>query len=140
MVNFVTKYWQRDWSALHYVNLVRFGFELLLYGFVLGFSGLLHMQSQAHQHAIRSLELEKQLSQAQLKALQMQLEPHFLFNTLNAVTTLVELRRKEEAAETLAHLKRFCTRLSSVTLRRRFPSPRSWRGSVAIRLCVRMSE
>jgi sensor histidine kinase YesM len=48
--------------------------------------------------------LEKQLSQAQLKALQMQLEPHFLFNTLNAVTTLVELGRNQEASETLAHL------------------------------------
>jgi sensor histidine kinase YesM len=34
----------------------------------------------------------------------MQIEPHFLFNTLNAVTTLVELGRNEEASETLAHL------------------------------------
>jgi sensor histidine kinase YesM len=53
---------------------------------------------------MRSLELEKQLSQAQLKALQMQMEPHFLFNTLNAVTSLVELGRNQEASETLAHL------------------------------------
>ena len=34
----------------------------------------------------------------------MQMEPHFLFNTLNAVTTLVELKRNDEASETLAHL------------------------------------
>jgi sensor histidine kinase YesM len=103
-VNFASRHWQNDWAPLNYFNIARFGFELLLYGFVLGFSGLLHVQSQAHQGAIRSLELEKQLSQAQLKALQMQMEPHFLFNTLNAVTTLVELGRNEEASETLAHL------------------------------------
>jgi sensor histidine kinase YesM len=103
-VNFANRHWQNDGAPLDYLNLMRFGFELLLYGFVLGFSGLLHAQSQAQRDALRSLELEKQLSQAQLKALQMQLEPHFLFNTLNAVTTLVEFGRNEEASETLAHL------------------------------------
>jgi LytS/YehU family sensor histidine kinase len=34
----------------------------------------------------------------------MQLEPHFLFNTLNAITTLVELGRQREASEMLRHL------------------------------------
>jgi sensor histidine kinase YesM len=102
-IYFSSRYWH-DWIPTSYFNIVRFGFELLLYGFVLGFSGLLHVQSQSHRDAMRSLALEKQLSQAQLKALQMQMEPHFLFNTLNAVTTLVELGRNEEASETLAHL------------------------------------
>jgi sensor histidine kinase YesM len=102
-VAFCSRHWN-GWTPLNYFNILRFGFELLLYGFLLGFSALLHAQSQAHRDAVRSLELEKQLSQAQLKALQMQMEPHFLFNTLNAVTTLVELKRNEEASETLAHL------------------------------------
>jgi sensor histidine kinase YesM len=48
----------------------------------------------------------------------MQLEPHFLFNTLNAVTTLMELDRIEEALETLGHLN---TILKTV-LRRNTPS------------------
>jgi LytS/YehU family sensor histidine kinase len=34
----------------------------------------------------------------------MQLEPHFLFNTLNAITTLVEFGRQAQAAEMLGHL------------------------------------
>ncbi|HEY0262880.1 MAG TPA: histidine kinase, partial [Granulicella sp.] len=46
----------------------------------------------------------RQLAAAQLHALQMQLEPHFLFNTLNAITTLVDLRRCDEASQMLAHL------------------------------------
>jgi sensor histidine kinase YesM len=59
-----------------------FGADLLIYGFVFGISGFLHVQSQRQLEAIHKLELEKQLSQSQLKALQMQMEPHFLFNTL----------------------------------------------------------
>lgn len=102
-VAFSSRHWN-GWTPLSYFNILRFGFEFLLYGFLLGFSGLLHAQSQAHKDAVRSLELEKRLSQAQLKALQMQMEPHFLFNTLNAVTSLVELKRNKEASETLAHL------------------------------------
>jgi LytS/YehU family sensor histidine kinase len=34
----------------------------------------------------------------------MQLQPHFLFNTLNAVVSLVRARRGREAEDTLAHL------------------------------------
>jgi signal transduction histidine kinase len=104
LVEFNETHWPTEVHMPYCLTLARFGFELLIYGFVLAFSGLLYVQSQSHHDAIRSLELEKQLSQAQLKALQMQMEPHFLFNTLNAVTTLVELGRNAEASETLAHL------------------------------------
>jgi Histidine kinase len=103
--NYAAKHWGDPGAApLDYLTVMRFGLELLLYAFLFGISGLLHVQSQSQKNALRSLELEKQLSQAQLKALQMQMEPHFLFNTLNAVTTLVELKRNDEASETLAHL------------------------------------
>ena len=48
--------------------------------------------------------LETQVVQARLGALKMQLQPHFLFNTLNAVVSLVRARRGREAEDTLAHL------------------------------------
>lgn len=38
---------------------------------------------------IKEIQLEAQLAQAQLQALRMQLHPHFLFNTLNAIAALV---------------------------------------------------
>jgi two-component system, LytTR family, sensor kinase len=38
---------------------------------------------------IRASQLEAQIAQAQLQALKMQLHPHFLFNTLNAISVLM---------------------------------------------------
>jgi signal transduction histidine kinase len=91
-----------DWMGLLHIN--RLGLELLLYGFLLGITGIIQAQIRSHQENVKSLELQRQLSAAQLRALQMQLEPHFLFNTLNAITTLVELGRQSEATEMLGHL------------------------------------
>ncbi|CAN5855429.1 histidine kinase [soil metagenome] len=45
---------------------------------------------------VRTLQLEAQLSQAQLHALKMQLHPHFLFNTLHSISAL--LNKDVEAA------------------------------------------
>jgi LytS/YehU family sensor histidine kinase len=78
--------------------------ELLLYGFLFGITGVIQSQIRAQREAMQSLSLQRQLSAAHLQALQMQLEPHFLFNTLNAITTLVELGRQKAAAEMLNNL------------------------------------
>lgn len=100
--------WQKHSTAWHVLMTVwsinRFGIEILVYGFALGIIGIVHLQLRAQRDAMRSLELQRQLSAAHLRALQMQLEPHFLFNTLNAITTLVELGRQEDAAAMLSHL------------------------------------
>src|SRR5882757_10311450 len=90
------------WTSLLTIN--RLGTEFLLYGFLFGITGVIQSQIRAQREAIQSLSLQKQLSAAHLRALQMQLEPHFLFNTLNAITTLVELGRSQEAARMLSHL------------------------------------
>ncbi|HKO95835.1 MAG TPA: histidine kinase [Pyrinomonadaceae bacterium] len=52
---------------------------------------------------VRTLQLEAQLSKAQLDALKMQLQPHFLFNTLHSISAL--LSQDTEAA------RRMITRL-----------------------------
>ncbi|ADV82402.1 sensor histidine kinase [Terriglobus saanensis] len=102
---------------LLYFDLNRFGIELLVYGFALGVTGLLFSQSQRQRDAIQTLTLERQLSRAQLKALQMQMEPHFLFNTLNALASLVAQGRNPEATKTLSHLDT----ILRTTLQRRTP-------------------
>lgn len=58
---------------------------------------------QYREGQLRTLQLEAQLSQAQLEALKMQLHPHFLFNTLHSISAL--LRKDTEAA------RRMITRL-----------------------------
>jgi hypothetical protein len=90
--------------ASYLFNANRYGIEILIYGFIFGIVGVIRYQLDAQQQAMNSLELKRQLSAAQLRALQMQLEPHFLFNTLNAITALVELGRRAEAVEMLGHL------------------------------------
>jgi two-component system, LytTR family, sensor kinase len=53
---------------------------------------------------LRASELQSQLMSAQLNALKMQLQPHFLFNTLNAITVLVRQQRGKDAEQMLGHL------------------------------------
>ena len=93
-----------EYRGLDFFCFPRFGMELLMYGLCWLACAAVNTQLVAQRNSMRSLELERQLSSAHLQALQMQLEPHFLFNTLNAVTTLVELGRREQALETLEHL------------------------------------
>jgi Histidine kinase len=106
---------QHLWLA--YFDRNRFGIEILVYGFAFGVSGFLATQAQRQQDALYQLTLERQLSQSQLKALQMQMEPHFLFNTLNALASLVAQGRNPEATRTLGHLNT----ILRTTLQRRAP-------------------
>jgi sensor histidine kinase YesM len=46
-------------------------------------------EMQAAEFAAQSARLSEQLVQAQLSALKMQLHPHFLFNTLNSIASLM---------------------------------------------------
>lgn len=100
-----------------YLNFNRFLFELLLYGFIFGLIGVIHLQLASQRDKMRTLSLERQLSAAHLRALQMQIEPHFLFNTLNAITSLVEQARNQQALQTLQNLNS----ILKTTLRRSTP-------------------
>jgi hypothetical protein len=52
----------------------------------------------------RLLESEAAAREAQLQALRYQLQPHFLFNTLNAISSLVVSKQPERATEMIAKL------------------------------------
>jgi two-component system LytT family sensor kinase len=54
-----------------------------------GLAQTLHFYKENSNRQVRESELERQLAQAQLQVLQMQLHPHFLFNTLHAIGTLI---------------------------------------------------
>jgi hypothetical protein len=120
-VGFSAEGWQFRGSVgfmwLHHLEPNRFGLEILIYVCVIGVVGVTQFQLKAQRDALVASELQRQLSAAQLQALQSQMEPHFLFNTLNAVTSLVDLGRNREASQTLAHLDT----ILRTTLRRRAP-------------------
>ncbi len=56
---------------------------------------------EARERETQAARLTAQLAEARLGALRMQLHPHFLFNSLNAITVLVRDQRTREAAAML---------------------------------------
>jgi two-component system LytT family sensor kinase len=64
-------------------------YSLVVYWAVVSVQHVVAYQRRAHERERRAAELEQRLTAARLQALQMQLNPHFLFNTLNAVASLM---------------------------------------------------
>jgi two-component sensor histidine kinase len=63
--------------------------HVLLYAVVFSAGQALVWSKRARERERRALTAEARLAQARLAALQMQLNPHFLFNSLNAISTLI---------------------------------------------------
>lgn len=64
----------------------------------------LDREKQALRLELHTAQLKTQLAHAQLSALKMQLQPHFLFNTLNAIMVLVRQQKAKQAEQMLARL------------------------------------
>jgi hypothetical protein len=58
----------------------------------------------AAAHWLRAAQLDAELSRARLRALQMQVHPHFLFNTLNTIAMLIRTANAPRALTVLAEL------------------------------------
>jgi len=56
------------------------------------------------EHERAAMRLEVSLAEARLHALDLQLQPHFLFNTLNSISALVRIDRQSEATAMIAGL------------------------------------
>lgn len=71
--------------------------ELVAGAGIIGFAHAFFYYQETQQRAIREANLEMRLVEARLQTLQRQLHPHFLFNTLHAITAL--MHRDVPAAE-----------------------------------------
>ena len=78
---------------------VSLDYGVLLYGIVLLIHYAVEYYARYQEGRIKGSQLETRLAQAQLNALKMQLHPHFLFNTLHSISTLVN--EDPEAAEAM---------------------------------------
>ena len=81
-----------------------FGPDLLVYGAVIGICYAIDYYRKYRERELLATRLETQLAQAQLDALRMQLHPHFLFNTLNGIASLVRDNRNQAAVSMLVGL------------------------------------
>jgi len=70
---------------------------LMVYAVIVGVSHAIALYHESQQRKLRAAHLETQVVEARLKTLEAELHPHFLFNTLHAISTLVH--RDPESAD-----------------------------------------
>ena len=68
---------------------------------------LLVLEAGRRKEAFKLVSAESAAREAQLKLLRYQLNPHFLFNTLNSIASLVSARRSDDAQSMIAELSTF---------------------------------
>jgi hypothetical protein len=85
---------------------------VVLYFGVVGLFHAVHYRRAYHQRLVRESELELMLARTQLDALKFQLQPHFLFNTLNTVSSLMshDVRGARQVVAQLSDLLRYSLR------------------------------
>lgn len=76
-------------EVFHPLLVRTFPFNLLVYGVIIAVSHALDYYGKYNEQTVQTLELEKHLTEARLQALLHQLKPHFLFNTLNGIASLM---------------------------------------------------
>ncbi len=76
-------------------------YDLIIYGSILAVIIGLEYSRRYRDRDLIASQLEAQLAQARLSAVQMQLQPHFLFNALNSVAMLVRAERNRDALDVI---------------------------------------
>ncbi len=105
------RFYVESWTP-GFVILRRATSQLPIFWGVVGVAHALLFSHRARERGRRETELERSLAQARLQALRMQLNPHFLFNTLNSIASLAhqDPLAAEEMIVTLSDLLRIALR------------------------------
>lgn len=85
------------WTAVQRQFITDLDWCLMVYGVIVGTSHAVAYYHESQDRQLKAVQLEAHLMEARLKALEAELHPHFLFNTLHAISALVH--RDPEAAD-----------------------------------------
>ena len=85
--------------------------SFVLYATVVIVGQMLESRARLAAQQMETARLNEQLSREQLNALRRQVEPHFLFNTLNGIAGLVRENRNDDAVNMIAGLSDFLRHL-----------------------------
>ena len=104
------KFWQPlgiEWLSWIFITLP---FGVAVYLCVVGIEHATRYFIDAREREVQVARLSEQLSSARFAALQAQLNPHFLFNTLNTITVLVRDNDRQGAVSIIEHLSELLRR------------------------------
>ena len=87
-----------------------FLFDFFMYWAVLGVGYAFDYRERFRERESAASQLKAQLAQARLESLKMQLHPHFLFNTLHAISGLVRRNEQQPAVNMIAGLSELLRR------------------------------
>src|SRR5262245_57197481 len=76
-------------NVLFFYFVAKLNNNIFFYWAILAICQILTYYRRFRERELRSSQLEAKLAQTQLQILKMQLHPHFLFNTLNAISALI---------------------------------------------------
>ena len=91
---------------LHLSLSIRFSIAFLLLGCITMISILWYNQQEQKEQEDRKTDAEKLAKEAELFKLRQQLQPHFLFNSLNSINALIG-NRPQEARKMVQQLSDF---------------------------------
>jgi two-component sensor histidine kinase len=96
---------RQGYISLYVARLIsRLPTAAVVYGSILAIGYGLRLFSDMHRRRVRGARLEAQLATARLQNMKMQLQPHFLFNTLHVIAGLVREGDRATAVEAITHL------------------------------------
>jgi LytS/YehU family sensor histidine kinase len=74
--------------TMKYFGVAYVALDVLLYALIVGIASTWQFKREAAQRTLAAAKLAEALQRAQLDAVRRQLDPHFLFNTLNSISAL----------------------------------------------------
>ncbi len=99
---------QYDYGIMLYRYPMEFAQHVLFFWFAVGGIYAFDSYREARDRQVASADLEARLAEAQLQNLQLQLQPHFLFNALNTISSVMydDVRRADAMLARLSDLLR----------------------------------